>query len=83
MRRTDLDDQTRRERGQQAADGEEVGASTGASSAPEDPSFFLRRDGESSLEYAARVFERIYTTDIEQLCSVKVRPHYSYPPSFL
>ncbi|GIL75048.1 hypothetical protein Vretifemale_4869 [Volvox reticuliferus] len=75
---SDLDDQARREDGQNSSasanDGDAAAsaAAAAASDVPaEDPSFFLRRDGESSLEYAARVFERVYTWDIEQLCGVK------------
>ncbi|GLI62191.1 hypothetical protein VaNZ11_004782 [Volvox africanus] len=80
---SDLDNPARREDGQDvsaSANEGEAGASGAAAAAAaaaasnvpaEEPSFFLRRDGESSLEYAARVFERVYTWDIEQLCGVK------------
>ncbi|GLC36066.1 hypothetical protein PLESTB_000169600 [Pleodorina starrii] len=59
--------------GDAAADAAAAAAATAAANAAtaEDPSFFLRRDGEASLDYAGRVFERVYTTDIESLCGVK------------
>ncbi|EFJ49068.1 hypothetical protein VOLCADRAFT_104505 [Volvox carteri f. nagariensis] len=76
---SDLDDQAQREAGQhptEAATAREAapdGAAAAAAAAQpaEDPSFFLRREGEGSLEYAERVFRRVYDTDIEQLCGVK------------
>ncbi len=50
------------------------GGGTGASVTTEadDPSFFTRGEGEGALTYAARVFERVYNTDIVRLCGVKV-----------
>lgn len=42
-----------------------------AQPSPEDPSVFLRRDGEAALQYAARIFERVFTTDIERVCGME------------
>ncbi|GFR52084.1 hypothetical protein Agub_g14546 [Astrephomene gubernaculifera] len=46
-------------------------ATAAAAVGSEDASFFLRGEGEPALEYAARIFQRVYTTDIERLCGVK------------
>jgi len=35
--------------------------------------FYERREGEEPLAYAARVFERVYSSDICRLLEVKVR----------
>ncbi|KXZ51045.1 hypothetical protein GPECTOR_14g32 [Gonium pectorale] len=86
---SDLDEQAQREEGQQqqaaeangAAEGEEGGAAAAATAAvAEDPSFYLRRDGEDSLDYASRIFERVYATDIERLCGVKELWEKRAPP---
>lgn len=37
----------------------------------QDPSFFLRKDDESSLQYALRVFERLYSRDIQRLLGLE------------
>lgn len=61
------------EAGEQSEEARAAAASAAAAAAQaEDPSFFLRRDGEPALEYAARVFGRVYTTDIQRLAEVKV-----------
>lgn len=38
----------------------------------DDTSEFLRRPDESTTAYAARIFERVYITDIEKLVSMEV-----------
>ncbi|KAG2496953.1 hypothetical protein HYH03_004959 [Edaphochlamys debaryana] len=86
---SDLDEQAQREDGQQAQDGAADDASASATAAaaaavPDDPSFFLRREGpdgpEGALEYAARVFERVYTSDIQRLTEVKELWEKRAPP---
>ncbi|KAK9806335.1 hypothetical protein WJX72_010622 [[Myrmecia] bisecta] len=37
----------------------------------EDPSFFLRRDGETADAYARRIFHRVFTYDIERVLRMK------------
>lgn len=41
--------------------------------AQEDPSLYLKRDDESALQYAARIFTHVYTHDLQRLASIKVR----------
>ena len=41
--------------------------------AAEDASFFLRRDGEGSGTYARRIFQRVFTADIERVIRMEVR----------
>ncbi len=54
-----------------AANGTDAAAAAAAAAA-DDASFFLRRDGEPSVQYAARVFKRAYEDDIERVCSMEV-----------
>jgi hypothetical protein len=74
----DLDEQSKEQQpegaqeGQEGEDGE-VDAAAAAAAAAEEASFFQRRAGESALQYACRVFTRVYTTDIERVISMTVR----------
>ena len=43
-----------------------------AGQAAEDASFFLRRDGEGSGTYARRIFQRVFTADIERVIRMEV-----------
>lgn len=52
--------------------GEGDAGPSGASAA--DPSEFVRREGEGSLAYAARIFERVYNRGIESVLSMEVLP---------
>lgn len=38
---------------------------------------FLRRDGESADAYAARIFKRVFTEDIENVLKVEVSLHHA------
>lgn len=73
----DLDEQSKEkqqegpEEGQGGEDGE-VDAAAAAAAAAEEANFFQRRGGESALQYACRVFTRVYTTDIERVISMTV-----------
>ncbi|PNW82850.1 hypothetical protein CHLRE_06g296983v5 [Chlamydomonas reinhardtii] len=72
------------EAGEQSEEARAAAASAAAAAAQaEDPSFFLRRDGEPALEYAARVFGRVYTTDIQRLAEVKELWEKRPPPRAL
>uniref|UniRef100_A0A7S3RAN3 SUMO-activating enzyme subunit n=1 Tax=Dunaliella tertiolecta TaxID=3047 RepID=A0A7S3RAN3_DUNTE len=46
----------------------------------EEATFFVRREAESPLEYAVRVFQRAYTHDIERLAAVKTMWTKRAPP---
>lgn len=48
-------------------------AAAAAAEAAEAASFFQLSDGEAPLAYAVRVFERVYTHDIEKVLSMEVR----------
>lgn len=61
---TDLDENDNKE-------GEEGGEKE------EGPSVFLRRDGESADAYAARIFRRVFTEDIENVLTMEVAFHPS------
>ncbi len=41
----------------------------------EDPSAFLRQDGEAADVYARRIFERVYGHDIERVLRMEVGSH--------
>lgn len=60
-----------------AANGDEAAATAAAvaaaAEAAEASSFFQRREGEQPLEYAKRVFDRLYTYDIEKVLQMEVR----------
>ncbi|KAG2449988.1 hypothetical protein HYH02_000092 [Chlamydomonas schloesseri] len=69
---------------EQSEEARAAAASAAATAAQaEDPSFFLRREGEAALDYAARVFGRVYTTDIERLIGVKELWEKRPPPKAL
>ncbi|KAG2429091.1 hypothetical protein HXX76_011331 [Chlamydomonas incerta] len=69
---------------EQSEEARAAAASAAATAAQaEDPSFFLRGGGEGALEYAARVFGRVYTTDIERLIGVKELWEKRPPPKAL
>lgn len=55
---TDLDEGENKEEGEEARE--------------EGPSAFLQRDGESVEAYAARIFERVFTDDIENVLTMEV-----------
>lgn len=38
---------------------------------------FLRRDGESADAYAARIFKRVFTEDIENVLKMEVSLHHA------
>jgi hypothetical protein len=44
-----------------------------AQEAAEAASFFKLQDSEQPLDYAVRVFQRLYSTDIQKVCSMEVR----------
>ncbi|MEW5318053.1 MAG: hypothetical protein WDW38_009306 [Sanguina aurantia] len=52
------------------AEAREGAAAPESAPEPAGPSFFLRRGGESSIDFAARVFERVYGTDITRVCTM-------------
>lgn len=54
---TDLDEETQEEK---------------AAGQSDDPSFFLRREGEAAVPYARRVFERVFCSDIERVLKMDV-----------
>jgi hypothetical protein len=76
----DLDEQAQQEAGEPPGSGGDAAANgpangergATAAAAAEDPSAFLRRDGEAALDYAARVFRRVFQEDIVRLLGVKV-----------
>lgn len=92
---TDLDEQAQREEGQEqlkqqegTTGGEGEGAAAAAAAAAprvvaEDPSAFLRREGEDALSYACRIFRRVYEEDIERLLGVKELWEKRAPPKAL
>lgn len=43
----------------------------------EDPSAFLRQEGEAADAYASRIFERVYGHDIERVLRMEVRIIYA------
>lgn len=63
--------------GDAAADTTDAAATDAAAAAEaeaaEVASFFKRRDGEAAVEYAIRIFERLYMYDIEKVISMEVR----------
>lgn len=67
---TDLDEETQEQK---------------AANQGDDPSFFLRREGEPAVPYARRIFERVFCTDIERVLKMDVsfgcypRAQYCYP----
>ncbi|GAB4815134.1 hypothetical protein N2152v2_002180 [Parachlorella kessleri] len=71
---TDLDDSGGKE-------GEGNGAGDAAPGEREDPSFYAKREGESSSDFAARIFRRVYGTDIESLLKVDSLWHARRPPT--
>lgn len=65
-----------------AANGDTTAASATAAAAEaeaaEVASFFKRREAEEPVGYAVRIFERLYSYDIEKVTSMEVRlPRYS------
>eukprot|EP00775_Hariotina_reticulata_P001221 gene1221-1560_t len=46
-------------------------AEAAAAEAAEAASFFKLRDSEQPLDYAVRIFERLYNTDIQKVCSME------------
>eukprot|EP00879_Flechtneria_rotunda_P021532 GHRR01022694.1.p1 GENE.GHRR01022694.1~~GHRR01022694.1.p1 ORF type:complete len:265 (+),score=73.51 GHRR01022694.1:950-1744(+) len=55
-----------------AADAAARAAQAAAEEAAEAASFFTRHAGESELDYAVRVFDRLYNHDIQQVAGMKV-----------
>ncbi len=55
---TDLDEVENKEEGEEAEE--------------EGPSAFLRQDGEGVESYAARIFKRVFTDDIENVLKMEV-----------
>lgn len=55
---TDLDEETQEEK---------------AAGQSDDPCFFLRREAETAVPYARRVFERVFCSDIERVLKMDVR----------
>ena len=62
---TDLDEKTEEEKRNDNS-AESSGRST------DDPSDFLRRPEESAKAFAARIFERVFNTDIQTLLAMEV-----------
>lgn len=60
---TDLDEETQEEK---------------AAGQVDDPSFFLRQEGEEAVPYARRIFERVFCSDIERVLRMDVRLHVQY-----
>lgn len=56
-----------------AASGDGEAGQPSAAELAEEASFFVRREGEAPLEYALRVFERVYAADITRLLGHEVR----------
>ena len=56
---TDLDEETAEEK---------------AAGEKDDPSFFLRGEGEGAEAYARRVFQRVFCDDIQRILRMDVRP---------
>jgi hypothetical protein len=76
---TDLDEQSKE--GQQQEDGQQQQEQQqqqeeclAAAAAEAEASFFQRRPEESPLQFACRIFRRVYTTDIERVVSMSVCP---------
>ena len=55
-----------------APDGQSAPEAAGEKEA-EDPSAFLRQEGEAADVYASRIFERVYGHDIERVLRMEVR----------
>jgi len=68
---TDLDEVSKESGEAQEGQSAENAAATAAAAAAEELSFFVRKEGEGAVDYAVRVFNRVYTSDIERLVKME------------